>query len=75
VRRRERVLPPFLVSPALRRCLFTVRAAISFARPALRLPRFCIDRLMCSYWRFRFGLFTPLGGIRTSCVVRASGKM
>jgi hypothetical protein len=42
--------------------LFTVRAAISFARLTLA-PRFRADCLMCSYWRFRFGLFTPLGGM------------
>jgi hypothetical protein len=36
------------VWPLLARCLFTVRAAISFARFVL-LPRFCADSLMCSY--------------------------
>jgi hypothetical protein len=36
------------VSPASRRCLLTVRAAISFARPVLA-PRFFADDLMCSY--------------------------
>jgi hypothetical protein len=49
-----------LVSPASLRCLFTVRAAISSARG---LPRASSESLMCSYCRFRFGLFTPRGGI------------
>jgi hypothetical protein len=57
----------FFVSPASRRCLFTVRAAISFARFVLR-PSFFSDSLMCSYWRSRFALFTPRGGmVYTSC--------
>lgn len=38
----------FFVCPAFRRCLFTVRAAISFARRGL-FPRFAADSLMCSY--------------------------
>jgi len=63
-RREERLVdvrrPRAFVSPDRRRCLLTVRAAISFARPP---PRFWIERLMCSYCRFRFGLFTPFGGI------------
>lgn len=37
-----------VVSVASERCLFTVAAAISFAR-LLLLPRFCADSLMCSY--------------------------
>jgi hypothetical protein len=55
----------FFVCPAWRRCLFTVRAAISFAR-RVEPPRFFTDALTCSYCRFRFGLFTPLGGIARS---------
>jgi hypothetical protein len=57
--------PPreFFVSPACARCLFTVRAAISSARP---LPRACSDSLMCSYCRFRFALLTPRGGMRST---------
>jgi hypothetical protein len=51
----------FFVWPASRRSLFTVRAAISSARPDC--PRFLYDCLMCSYCRFRLELFTPLGGI------------
>jgi hypothetical protein len=49
--------------------LFTVAAAISFARLVL-LPRFFADALMCSYCRARFALFTPLGGICSSFVRR-----
>ena len=52
------------VCPASRRCLFTVRAAISLARFVL-LPCFRADSLMCSYCRFRFALFTPRGGMDT----------
>jgi hypothetical protein len=57
--------PPreLFVSPACARCLFTVRAAISSARP---LPRACSDSLMCSYCRFRFALLTPRGGMRST---------
>jgi hypothetical protein len=55
----------FLVSPAWRRCLFTVAAAISFARFVLR-PRFLAEALMCSYCRARLLLFTPRGGMRSS---------
>ena len=54
------------VSPASRRCLFTVAAAICLARAVLR-PISCSDSLMCSYCRARFRLFTPVGGIPTSC--------
>ena len=43
------------VSPAAARCLFTVRAAISFARFVDR-PSFVSESLMCSYWRSRFEL-------------------
>jgi hypothetical protein len=43
------------VSPAWARCLFTVRAAISLARPVER-PCFFSESLMCSYWRSRFEL-------------------
>jgi hypothetical protein len=39
-------------SPLLARSLFTVRAAISFARP-VEAPRFFALSLMCSYWRSR----------------------
>jgi hypothetical protein len=53
------------VCPACARCLFTVRAAISFARFVL-LPRFLADSLMCSYCRLRFALFTPRGGMDSS---------
>jgi hypothetical protein len=52
----------FLVSPASLRALFTVRAAISLARLGL-LPRLRADCLIFSYWRLRFGFFTPRGGI------------
>jgi len=41
------------VSPACERCLLTVRAAISFARP-LERPCLRSESLMCSYWRSRF---------------------
>jgi hypothetical protein len=60
----ERLEVPF-VSPALRRCLFVTRAASSSARPVLA-PRLRADCLMCWYWRWRFGFFTPRGGIRSS---------
>jgi hypothetical protein len=43
------------VSPASARCLLTVLAAISFARPVER-PCFRSDSLMCSYCRSRFAL-------------------
>jgi hypothetical protein len=43
-----RLAPPLFVWPASLRCLFTVRAAISFAR-AVPPPRFWTDSLMCSY--------------------------
>ena len=42
-------------SPFCARCLLTVRAAISFARPVER-PRFFSPCLMCSYWRSRLEL-------------------
>jgi uncharacterized protein YjbI with pentapeptide repeats len=61
-----------LVSPASRRCLFTVAAAICLARALLR-PIFCSDSLMCSYWRARFRLFTPVGGISDLLGTRTSG--
>ena len=48
-----------LASPDLARSLFTVRAAISSARPVLS-PRCSALSLMCSYCRSRFGL-DPLG--------------
>jgi hypothetical protein len=51
-----------LVSPASRRCLLTVRAAISSARSSL-VPRCSTESLMCSYCRVRFALFTPRGGM------------
>jgi hypothetical protein len=51
------------VSPFLRRVLFVVAAAMRLATFAL-LPRLLADFLIFSYWRFRFALFTPLGGIR-----------
>ena len=57
--------PLVFVCPACRRCLLTVAAAISLARLVLR-PRFFAEALMCSYWRARFALFTPRGGIRSS---------
>ena len=50
------------VSPDCARCLLTVRAAISSARPS-PTPRSCSESLMCSYCRFRFGFVTPRGGI------------
>ncbi len=45
--RELRLRVPF-ASPDWRRCLFTVAAAISFARFVLR-PDFFADSLMCSY--------------------------
>ena len=48
-----------LVSPFLRRILFTVRAATSSARPPYR-PDFFALCLMCWYCRSRFGL-APAG--------------
>lgn len=56
----ERELEPLepdedFVSPFCARCLLTVRAAISFARPVER-PCFFSESLMCSYWRSRFEL-------------------
>jgi hypothetical protein len=45
---RDRELFDF-VRPSSARCLFTVRAAISLARFALRPPRFFELSLMCSY--------------------------
>jgi hypothetical protein len=68
-------LLPFLrlpfVSPDSRRCLLTVRAAISFARFVLR-PSFFSESLMCSYCRLRFALFTPRGGIAYTSISRPS---
>jgi hypothetical protein len=52
-------------SPDSLRCLFTVRAAISSARSALRPPRSRTDSLICSYCRCRFPL-TPCMGIADS---------
>jgi hypothetical protein len=50
-------------SPLCARCLFTVRAAISFAR-RVDTPRRFSDDLTCSYCRARFVPFlTPRGGI------------
>src|SRR5207237_3617186 len=54
----------FFVSRFLRRVLFVVAAAMRFATLALR-PLFSSLALMCSYWRVRFLLFTPRGGIST----------
>src|SRR5437773_4948021 len=52
-------------SPERARSLFTVRAAISSARPS-EVPRSFWDCLMCSYCRARFVPFlTPRGGIRS----------
>jgi hypothetical protein len=50
------------VWPDSRRCLLTVRAAISSAR-SLLMPRFFPDCLMCLYCRLRLLLFTPRGGM------------
>src|SRR4051794_10833166 len=50
-------------SPLRARSLFTVRAAISSARPSEAPCSFSLF-LMCSYWRARFvPFFTPRGGI------------
>jgi hypothetical protein len=55
--------PPLLfVSPASRRCLLTVAAAIRFAVAVLR-PLFLAEDLIFSYCRVRFALLTPRGGI------------
>ena len=63
------------VSLASARCLFTVAAAISFARRGLR-PRCCSDSMMCSYCRTRFALRTPRGGIQlSSCPPPNAGEM
>src|SRR5437773_10812113 len=52
------------LSPERARSLFTVRAAISSARP-VEAPRSLALSLMCSYWRARFVAFlTPRGGIQ-----------
>ncbi len=48
-----------LVSPASRRCLFTMRDATSFSRP-LYSPSFFILRTISLYSRSRLGLL-PLG--------------
>jgi hypothetical protein len=52
-----------LVSRFLRGVLLVVAAAMRLATFVL-FPRFFADFLIFSYCRFRFGLFTPLGGIR-----------
>jgi hypothetical protein len=52
---------PF-ASPFCRRVWFVVAAAIRFATFGER-PRALSLRLMCSYCRLRFALFTPRGGI------------
>src|ERR1051325_1892755 len=54
-------------SPLRARSLFTVRAAISFAR-LVDSPRSSALSLMCSYWRSRFlldpaGMPTPCGAL------------
>ena len=54
----------YLVSPFFARVLFVVAAAIRSA-VLLERPRAVSLRLMCSYCRLRFALFTPRGGIRT----------
>jgi hypothetical protein len=64
LRRRVVFLRELLVSPFLRRVLFVVAAAIRSATLFDR-PRAVSLRLMCSYWRLRFALFTPRGGIGT----------
>src|SRR5688572_7423915 len=51
-----------LVSPFAVRVWFVVAAAMRLAVPSLRPLRFRLV-LMCSYWRSRFALFTPRGGI------------
>jgi hypothetical protein len=58
----ERLEAPF-VSPVLRRCLFTTRAASSSARSRLA-PCWRADCLIFWYCLTRFGFFTPRGGIR-----------
>jgi hypothetical protein len=60
-----RVRLPDLVSPASRRCLFTVAAAIRLAVAVLR-PCFLAEDLIFSYCRVRFALLTPRGGIDAS---------
>jgi hypothetical protein len=57
----ERLEAPF-VSPDLRRCLFTTRAASSSARSRLA-PCWRADCLIFWYCLTRFGFFTPRGGI------------
>src|SRR6267378_6411604 len=52
----------YLVSPFLARVLFVVAAAIRSA-VLLDRPRAVSLFLMCSYWRLRFALFTPRGGM------------
>lgn len=59
-----------LVSPASARSLFTVRAAISFARP-FDIPRSSALSFMCSYWRSRL-LLQLRCGIGRPPLVRAS---
>src|SRR2546423_312907 len=53
----------YLVSPFFARVLFVVAAAIRAATLPER-PRADSLRLMCSYCRLRFALFTPRGGMR-----------
>src|SRR5687768_8202869 len=50
------------VSPFAVRVWFVVAAAMRLAVPSLRPFRFRLV-LMCSYWRSRFALLTPRGGI------------
>jgi hypothetical protein len=53
-------------SPERARSLFTVRAAISSARPS-DVPRDFADFLISSYWRARLvPFFTPLGGMTSA---------
>ncbi len=49
------------VSPFSRLVLFVVAAAMRSAVSS-GAPRLSSDSLICSYWRFLFSLFTPLGG-------------
>jgi hypothetical protein len=69
---RDEPLPPDeRVSPDAARCLFTVRAAISFARPVDR-PCLRSESLMCSYWRSRFALHAL--GIATYLLCEFPGR-
>src|SRR5688572_585274 len=60
------------VSPFAVRVWFVVAAAMRLAVPSLRPFRFRLV-LMCSYWRSRFALFTPRGGIAPPPSVSSSG--